>query len=257
MLSEYQQTLLGIQASASDDCVRILTETGTLFSETREKVRKLRETLNDEALVVLRQARTATEQVWQRLAAHSPAPEVSQCVNDVKALLASEQVVQSLDTIAAKTKTILDAHKQAYLALFDRRAETYQKALEEIKNRPEWEPLEKTNKDLAVSLLSPLVARIGSDTDRAAVANCTGLGQASLTEMESDLAAVDGLKSSVLVKLQELSMGGEKKAPIRRVRVSEIFNRPIQTQQDLDAALTQLRDSLQKYIDEGAAIILE
>ncbi len=257
MLMEYQQTLLGIQASASDDCVRILTETGAIFSETREKVRKLREALNEDALGVLRQARTATEQVWQRLAAHSPAPEVSQCVIDVKALLASEQVVQSLDTIAAKTKIVQDAYKQAYLALFDRRAETYQKALEEIKNRPEWEPLEKTNKDLAVTLLSPLVARIGSDADRAAVANGTGLGQASLTEMESDLAAVDGLKSSVLVKLQELSMGGEKKTPIRRVRVSEIFNRPIQTQQDLDAALTQLRDSLQKYIDEGAAIILE
>jgi hypothetical protein len=34
-LSEYQQTLAGIQASASDDCVRILTETGAIFSETR------------------------------------------------------------------------------------------------------------------------------------------------------------------------------------------------------------------------------
>jgi hypothetical protein len=60
-----------------------------------------------------------------------------------------------------------------------------------------------------------------------------------------------------LVKLQELSMGGEKKAPVRRVRVAEIFNRPIQTQQDLEAAIDQLRDSLQKLIDEGAAIILE
>jgi hypothetical protein len=257
MLTEYQQTLLGIQASASDDCVRILTETGAIFSETLEKVRKLREALNDEALAIMRQARTATEHVWQRFAAHSPAPEVSQAVIEVKALLASEQVVQSVDTIAAKAKLVLDAYKQAYLALFDRRAETYQKALEEIKNRPEWEPLEKTNKDLAVSLLSPLVSRIGSDADRAAVANGTGLGQASLTEMESDLAAVDGLKSSVLVKLQELFMGGDKKSPIRRVKVSEFFNRPIQTQQDLDAALTQLRDSLQKYIDEGAAIILE
>ena len=51
--------------------------------------------------------------------------------------------------------------------------------------------------------------------------------------------------------------GADKKAPVRRVRVTEIFNRPIQTQQDLDEAITQLRDALQKYIDEGAAIILE
>ena len=76
--------------------------------------------------------------------------------------------------------------------------------------------------------------------------------------MESDLAAVDGLKSSVLVKLQELSIGGEKKAPVRKVRVSEFFNQP-----DSDAGGTRqqpssiMRDSLQKCIDEGAVIILE
>jgi hypothetical protein len=257
VLSEYQQTLTGIQASASDDCVRILTETGAIFSETREKVRSLREALDEKCLSLLHQARTATEQVWQRLSAHGPSSEVAQCVNDLKALLGSEQIVEQRDDIAAKTKTVLDAYKQTYLTLFDRRAETFRKAVEEIRNRPEWEPLAQSSKGMAESLLSPLVARVGSDADRAAVANGTGLGQASLTEMESDLAAVDGLRSSVLVKVQELSMSGEKKAPVRRVRVADIFNRPIQTQTDLEAAIEQLRDSLQKFIDEGAAIILE
>jgi hypothetical protein len=95
------------------------------------------------------------------------------------------------------------------------------------------------------------------DTEKQAVANGSSLGHASLTEMESDLAAVDGLKYSALVKLQELTMGGDQKAPVRRMRVAEFFNHPIQTQQDLDDALQQLKDSLQKFIDEGAAIILE
>ena len=76
-------------------------------------------------------------------------------------------------------------------------------------------------------------------------------------EMESDLAAVEALKSSALVKLQELAFTGKDKPPIRKVRVSDVFNRPIQTQQDLEAALQQLRDALQKFIDKGAAIILE
>jgi len=75
--------------------------------------------------------------------------------------------------------------------------------------------------------------------------------------MESDLAAVDGLRSTVLIKLQELSMGGDKQAPVRRVRLSEFFNRPIQTQAELDKAIDLIRDSLQKCIDEGAVIILE
>jgi hypothetical protein len=113
------------------------------------------------------------------------------------------------------------------------------------------------NSSMAAVLLSPLQGRIGTDEDKESVKRGTSLGQSSLTEMESDLAAVNGLKSSVLVKLQELSIGSEKKAPVRKVRVSEFFNRPIQTQEELDKALSLIRDSLQKYIDEGAIIILE
>src|SRR5260370_41634392 len=127
-----------MQSAAWDDCVRILTEMGALFGESREKVRKLREALNEKAIGALRQARMATEQVWQRLSAHCPSAEVAQCVTDLKGLLASDQVAESLDAIAAKTKLVLDAYKQAYLGLFDRRAEEYQKAVEEIRNRPEW-----------------------------------------------------------------------------------------------------------------------
>ena len=110
---------------------------------------------------------------------------------------------------------------------------------------------------MASSLLSPLEGRVGTKEDLEAVQEGKSLGKASLTEMESDLAAADGLKSSVLVKLQELSIGSDKKAPIRKVRVSEFFNRPIETQAELDKALDLIRDSLQKCIDEGAIIILE
>ena len=178
-------------------------------------------------------------------------------MNDLKKLLASDQFVESLDAISIKTKTVLDAYRQAYLTLFDRRAGTYQKAVEEIRNRPEWEPLAQSNRDLADLLLAPLKARVGSEADRSAVESGTGLGNASLTEMKSDLVAVESLRSSALVKLQELSMGGERKSPVRRIRVAEIFNRPIETQKDLETAIKQLQDSLQKFIDEGVTIILE
>lgn len=256
-LCEYQQTLVGIQSSASDDCVRILTENGKDFGETRDKVRKLRESLDAEAIGVLRQARQATDQVWQRLAAHQSSPELCATVEELKTLLASEDFIDSWDTIAADTQKVLDAYRNAYCELFDRRKQSYESALGEIKNRMEWPPLEANNPATALSLLSPLLGRVGTEEDREAVKGGTSLGKSSLTEMESDLAAVNGLKSSVLVKLQELSIGSEKKAPVRKVRVSEFFNRPIQTQEELDKALDLIRDSLQKYIDEGAIIILE
>jgi hypothetical protein len=165
--------------------------------------------------------------------------------------------MDSWDEISQRTNAVLGAYKHAYVELFERRKNAYQSAIEEIKNRSEWGPLEATNPETASSLLLSLLGRVGADEDVDAVTSGTSLGRASLTEMESDLCAVDGLRSSVLVKLQELSIGGEKKAPVRKVRVSEFFNRPIQTQGELDKALKLIRDSLQKYIDEGAIIILE
>jgi hypothetical protein len=256
MLSEFQQTLIGIRSSTSDDSVRILTENGSQFAETRDKVRKIRESL-DAAAALLRQSRTAIEQVWPKLASHATAPEVATGVEELKTLLDSEHFIDSLDAIAQRTATVLDAFKRRYVDLFERRRTAYEAAVEEIRNRPEWGSLEATNPGMASSLLSPLLGRVGNLEDKDAVAGGKSLGKASLAEMESDLCAVDGLKSSTLVKLQELSIGSEKKAPVRKVRVSEFFNRPIQTQAELDNTLKLLRDSLQKYIDEGAIVILE
>ena len=257
LLSEFQQTLLGIQSSASDDCVRILTENGKDFGVTRDQVRKLRESLNAEAIAMIRQARQATDQVWQRLAAHNLTPELGTTVENLKTLLASEHFIDSWNEIDASTKAVLDAYRSAYCDLFERRKSFYESAIGEIKNRTEWAPLEANNSSMAATMLSPLQGRVGTDDDKEAVKVGTSLGKSSLTEMESDLAAIDGLKSSVLVKLQELSIGSEKKAPVRKVRVSEFFNRPIQTQEELDKVLDLIRNSLQKYIDEGAIIILE
>lgn len=99
---------------------------------------------------------------------------------------------------------MLDAYRHACIGQFERQKKTYESAIEEMKNCSEWGPLEAANPGTASSLLSSLLGRVGTDEDRDAVAKGTSQGKASLTELESDLFAVDGLRSSVLVKLHEL-----------------------------------------------------
>ena len=109
---------------------------------------------------------------------------------------------------------------------------------------------------MANTMLAALLVRVGSDEDRENVTSGKTLGKASLTEMETDLVAVDGLKSSVLLKLQELSLSVEPK-PVKRLKIAEFFNKPIRTQAELDVTIEKLRESLQKCIDEEMVIILE
>src|SRR5262249_34712841 len=158
-------------------------------------------------------AHQATNQVWQRLSAHTPSTNLQTTVEELKAFLESEHFIDSWAKIVAHTRSMLDAYRTAYGELFDRRKQTYESAIEEIKNRVAWPPLETKAPTVATSLLSPLEARKGTDEDRETVQKGKSLGGSSLTEMESDLAAVDGLKASVVVKLQELSLGSDKKTP--------------------------------------------
>jgi hypothetical protein len=108
---------------------------------------------------------------------------------------------------------------------------------------------------MANTMLAALLVRVGSDEDRENVRSGLTLGKATLTEMETDLVAVAGLKSSVLLKLQELSLSVEPR-PLRRLRISEFFDKPIRTQDELDATIEKLRKSLQKCIDEETVILL-
>ena len=141
LLSEFQQTLMGIQASAPDDCVRMLTESGADFGETRDKVRKIRESLDTSAIGILRQARLAIEHVWPRLAAHSPSPEIATSVEELKTCSVPTRSSTHGTRSPHTPRPCMDAYKHAYAELFDARRKAYETAIEEIKNRPEWAPL--------------------------------------------------------------------------------------------------------------------
>lgn len=256
-LADSWQTWSNLNSAASEECVRILADTGQNLLEQRHKVRNLEETLTPQNLETLRQAQRVVEQAWPRLSAYQPAPEVAQAVQELQELLASEDLADALSAIAAKTRIVLDAYRKAYLDLFDRRAEAYRRAIDHLCSRPEWEPWARSNPAKAEAALAPLVSRLGTDEDRSAVESGSALGKATLTEMESDLAAVESLKQSALRQLQDAVLASTHKTAVRRVRIAELLDRPLQSREDLEAALARLRDTLQKLLDEGNTVLLE
>jgi hypothetical protein len=102
-----------------------------------------------------------------------------------------------------------------------------------------------------------LQVRLGEEDDRQRVATGSSLGKSTLAEMESDLAVVEALKASALTQLREMMVEKESDILVRRVRIADVLNRPIRSQEDLKAALDQLEGVIQKLLDEGAAVILE
>ena len=74
--------------------------------------------------------------------------------------------------------------------------------------------------------------------------------------MASDLAAIDGLRSNVLLRVQELTAPEEK---VERVRVSDVigFGRALSVPEDVEQALEELRDQLLKLVASGVKVVLE
>jgi hypothetical protein len=73
--------------------------------------------------------------------------------------------------------------------------------------------------------------------------------------MESDLAAVDGLKTQVIGRLQELIAPKERKR--ERVRLADFFTEAIETDESVERVVERLREHLLKLVAEGVKIILE
>jgi len=256
MLQEFAETVSGIQNSDSDDCVRILVESGKEFEKTRDRVKKLRETLSNEAIETLRKAKLVTGQVWEQFTAHPASKVLESTVQCLKDQLSSEQFLEDWEEIRKNTESIEAAYRQAHGELFDRRRSAFQGAIEEIKNCPEWTSVE-AKPDVADSILVALLQRVGNEEERQAVADGKNFGKSTLAQMESDLAALPNLKTSALVKLQEMSAGTGKKTPVRKVRMSDYFRQPIRSSDDLEKAIKFMRESLEKIIEEGAIIVLE
>jgi hypothetical protein len=76
--------------------------------------------------------------------------------------------------------------------------------------------------------------------------------------MESDLAAVSGLKAQVLVRVQELTTPAEETGSrVERVRLAEFFTEPLDSEESVNEALERLREHLHKLIAQGIRIVLE
>jgi hypothetical protein len=82
--------------------------------------------------------------------------------------------------------------------------------------------------------------------------------RSSVGEMESDIAALSGLRGQVIARVQELTTPPEA-AGIRteRVRLAEFFVEPLDSEAAVKEAIERLSEYLLKLSAEGVRIIVE
>ncbi|MEW6209584.1 MAG: hypothetical protein AB1631_14550 [Acidobacteriota bacterium] len=276
-LDSYHQTLVNIASAASDDCVIFLAREGKSFKDTRDRVRRIRDAIGDATLDVVRQARATVDSIWPVLEKRGQSGELTESFAQLQTLIAGEDFFEHTAEMKSLSLAISNAYQSIYRNLHDQRCEAFSKAIEEIKGRPEWVQAFPTHTasasdtdkshteqvdamaDMQSAILAPLASRACAEAALFNGGLACQLCEATLNQMESDLAALGGLRNGVLSRLQELSapVDAADGARIERIRVADFFTGILDSEASIDENLDRLREHLHKLIAEGAKVIIE
>jgi hypothetical protein len=251
------QWVEGILEMAPDDCVKTLAGEGKSYLEGRKKAAALESLASEANLAILNTARRVIGEQWPVLAARSARPEIAQAADDLQKALDSENALNHLERIRQATETVAAEYGDLYRQTFERRQKVFEAALNHVKGLPEWAVFtggtDVTDAE-GETLLRPLASRLGEKLDLRPGDTICRLTQATVSQMESDIAAAEGLTREVVLELQKAVEPEEK---VERFRISQHFSGKIATPEDLESVIRALREKLEKLLAKGCKVILE
>ena len=256
-MAEHLQWIEGILDMAPDDCVKTLAGEGKSYLDGRKKAATLESLASEANLKILATARRVLNEQRPVLAERSPGPEIEEAASELAEAFDSENALDHLEKIRQASETLITEYGRLYRGTFERRNKAYETAMDHVKGLPEWTAFDKDTDVTEVereALLRPLVSRLGERLDLQKADTVCRVTLATVSQMESDIAAVEGLTREVILRLQKAVEPEEK---VERFRVSQHFSGKIESKEDLDAVITALRDKLEKLLAQGCKVILE
>ena len=250
-IAGYKSTLEGILESATDDCVVMLANEGKPFKESRERVKRIRKTIESGALEAIARGRTAIRSMWPALEGRAEGQGLAHCAEGLGAMIEAEDFYDKADQVREKTAAIASAYDRLYCQLHEKRAAAYGAAIDEIRGYPECEHLAS---EVMAGVLAPLASRACAKPDLPEGAIVCAGCRSTISQMEADLAALTGFRTQTVVRLQELAA---PRKSTKRVRLADFFPPAIDTEESVDTAIEELREHLHKLVAEGVTIVLE
>jgi hypothetical protein len=259
LMEAHQQYLSGIQDMPNDDCVRTLAGEGKSYLETRRRIGLLEAATTEANLAILRKAKHAYSVLWDALKKNGPiAEELGPEVDELITNLSSGTFFEHIEAIRLTAEKIRNHYAGIYKAKHEIRAKLYVQRLEMIKGMQEWALIDEDttiDNEEKQSILAPLTDRskneLALSEQDGLCANC----RSSLAQLETDIELVDAIKAQVIKVIQDMTAAPDE--TIERVRVADVLRGKLEKPEDVEEAITQLRDHLLKLLAKGAKIILE
>jgi hypothetical protein len=213
----------------------------------------MRERVEQGALEVIQKARVVLAEQWPVLQRHAAGDLLQAQV--LEELITSPLFYVNTDKLAEAATAIARDYAKRYSELHQERKAQFTNAIEEIKGRSDWALVPE---DLRESVLVPLAQRACESLSLADGASRCSNCHSTVSEMESDIAALSFLKAQTVARVQELTTPPEVEgARHERVRVADFFVGPLDSESAIKEAVERLTDYLLKLSAEGVRIIVE
>ena len=253
LLADYHTNLNSILNGSAEDCVRILAGEGTSLKQARDRTQRIAQAITADGLLTIRSARAAAEIMWPVLSERGENGVLAAKTKTLREQLACHTFYEVMPEIKQGGTAIAAAYGTTYAKLHSQRTGVYGSAVDDVKGSPEW-PL--VSAEMQAPVLTALTTRACPTLDLPAGATNCRTCAATLKQIESDLAALPGLKAQAIARIRELTASSEAK--IERVSVAEFLSDDVLDSEDaVEQAIDRLREHLLKLVAEGIRVMLE
>lgn len=256
-MAEHLQTVEGILEMPADDCIKTLAGEGKSYRDARTRAIRLAEATSAENIVLLQRARRVLDAQWPALEAHGADAATAAKARELHTMIDSESFFEEMEAIRLVASALSAKYGALYESRHTARSEAYAAALAAVKALPDWAAIcqnPSIPEAEREAVLAPLSARAQGELDLPEGADLCRACRATVAQMESETTAVEVLQAQVIRRLQELAIPDER---IERVRVSSFLCGSIETPEDVEVALSRLREHLLKLLVQGVRIVLE
>lgn len=230
-----------IRGGKEDQAILTFNATHRELKEAIRRGAELNKELNGPRLLDLERARKAVEITWPFLREEPDLPDaIADHAQKLADLLLKETLFRELPAIDQHARVLVEEYGRRHTDAVKARAAAYRDALSKLRGTPGWDQL---NDEQHQRVVAPLASR----------ATENGCDAISIPMLRADLHACVGLLDRAIEEMLRLIDGGR----VVRVAASGYFSGGIETEEQLDAALTGLREQCVELIGAGKKVLVQ
>jgi hypothetical protein len=240
MLDNALGQMKAILRGSEDNAIATFNASHRAIKDAIKRASELEQALSEPRLRDLERAREALTVAWPFLRQEADISEdLRSNAADLEELLARETFYRELPPIEQNTRMIEAEHKRRYDEALEERVSAYRKAFVRLEQTPGWGDLDQ---DQQQTIASPL--QRGMTRDKIPL---------PIPLVRSERDACEGRLRAAIAEVHRL-VEGER---LVTVRLGTYFTGGVETEEQLDAALTGIREECTRLIGAGKKVIVE